>query len=452
MGSDFSRSNASGLCLDTLAQIPLLQKLYTQVTACYATPVSVTDEHIVGTLTRGLERLGAAVPWLAGQVAPNGSEKGCACDCSIVPWEKAPRLVVKDLRDDPTAPTMEQLRTSCFPMAALDESLLSPCKTLSHASDMTTYVFVVQATFIKGGLFLTFVAQHNTMDLTGQAEIIRFLSKACKEEDFTAEEIANANIDRHNIVPHLPDSWEPGPELDNQINPPSEPASTSPHCTWAYFAFSHDSIAKLMAVASKTVTAPATFVSRDDTVSAFIWQGVTRARLGRLDPGAESTFARAVDVRRSMKASPTYTGLLQNMAYNTCPTKNLASLPLGVVASHLRSSLDPHKLASRTQELATVIRRSLDKSKISFTARIDPSTDISFSSWGKARLYDLNFGLGLGKPEAVRRPRFEPVESLMYIMPVSPDGEVVVAMCLRDEDLEALRADDEFMGYATYIG
>lgn len=453
MESDFSNTKAEGLCLDTLAQMPLLNKLYTQVTACFATSASITDEHIVRTLTQGLQRLGTAVPWVAGQVVRNSPEKACGCDFSIVPWEKAPRLVVKDLRHDPSAPTMEQLRASRFPMGALDESMLSPCKTLSHAADMAPYVFVVQATFITGGLLLTFVAQHNTVDLVGQAEIIRLLSKACQGEEFSQEEVANANIDRHDAVPYLPDSWEPGPELDDQMNPPSQPPPASPKCTWTYFAFSHDNIAKLMAVASNTVTAPAMFVSRDDTVSAFIWQSVTRARLQRIDPGAKSAFARAVDVRFAMKASPTYPGLLQNMTYNTIPAKDLAtSLPLGVVASHLRTSLDPLNLASRTQELATVIRRSPDKSNISFTARIDPSTDISFSSWGKAKLYDLDFGLGLGKPEAVRRPRFDPVESLFYIMPMAPDGEFVVAMCLRDEDLEALKADEKFMGYAAYIG
>lgn len=454
MKADFSDPHAPGLCLDVIAQMPLLNKLYTQVTACFATSNSVSDELIVGTLTRGLERLSASVPWIAGQVMRNGPGKPCGCDFSIVPWEKAPRLAVKDLRDDPLAPTMELLRASRFPMGALDEAMLSPCKTLSHASDMDPYVFIVQATFINGGLLLTFVAQHNTMDLVGQTEIIRLLSKACSGEELTELDVTNANIDRHDTIPYLPESWKPGPELDNQINPLSHPLPEVPKCTWGYFGFSYDNIAKLMAVASKTVTDPALFVSRDDAVSAFIWKGITRARLPRLEPGAKSTFARAVDVRRSIKASPTYPGLLQNMTYNTIATKDLvsSSFPLGVVASRLRASLDAVKLASRTEELATVIRRSPDKSKISFTARIDPSTDISFSSWGKARLYDMDFGLGLGKPEAVRRPRFRPVESLMYIMPMTPGGELVVAMCLRERDWEGLRADGEFMRYATYIG
>jgi trichothecene 3-O-acetyltransferase len=57
--------------------------------------------------------------------------------------------------------------------------------------------------------------------------------------------------------------------------------------------------------------------------------------------------------------------------------------------------------------------------------------------------------LGLGKPEAVRRPQFEPVESLM---PRTLDGEIAVAICLRDKDMERLRAGEEFAKYGMYIG
>jgi hypothetical protein len=80
--------------------------------------------------------------------------------------------------------------------------------------------FCVQANFIKGGLMLTLVAQHNAMDMTGQDFIVNMLSKACHNESFTSEEIATGNIDRSNIIPLLDDSYEPGPELDRQLVKP----------------------------------------------------------------------------------------------------------------------------------------------------------------------------------------------------------------------------------------
>ena len=70
----------------------------------------------------------------------------------------------------------------------------------------------------------------------------------------------------------------------------------------------------------------------------------------------------------------------------------------------------------------------------------------------RENFYELDFNLGLGKPESVRRPRFFPVESSGYILPRRLDGELVVVVCLRDEDMERLRMDEEFAKYGKYIG
>ena len=73
------------------------------------------------------------------------------------------------------------------------------------------------------------------------------------------------------------------------------------------------------------------------------------------------------------------------------------------------------------------------------------------SSWSKVDCYDLDFGLGLGRPTSVRRPQFEPIEGVVYLLPKAPDGEIVAGLCLRDDDMEKLTVDDEFMKYAEYI-
>lgn len=126
---------------------------------------------------------------------------------------------------------------------------------------------------------------------------------------------------------------------------------------------------------------------------------------------------------------------------------------MGILASQLRSAVDPKtsSLAYNTRALATFLDRAPDKDSISFTATLDLSTDIMLSSWAKLGCYGLDFNLGLGKPEAVRRPQFDPVESLIYLMPRAPDGEIAVGFCLRDEDMERLRADEEFAKYGKYI-
>jgi len=54
----------------------------------------------------------------------------------------------------------------------------------------------------------------------------------------------------------------------------------------------------------------------------------------------------------------------------------------------------------------------------------------------------------------VRRPRFAvgAREGLVYFLPRTLDGEIAVGVCLRDEDLERLKADEEFAKFGAYVG
>ena len=145
---------------------------------------------------------------------------------------------------------------------------------------------------------------------------------------------------------------------------------------------------------------------------------------------------------------------MSNMTFHTSTLQQLVEEPLGGVASQLRAAVDPvtSNLAHKTRALATLLDRAPDKSVVSLTGEMDLSVDLKLSSWAKVDCYNLDFNLGLGKPEAVRRPQFEPVESLIYLMPRAPDGEIAVAVCLRDEDMERLRKDEQFAIYGKYIG
>ncbi|KAI9830062.1 MAG: hypothetical protein M1819_005892 [Sarea resinae] len=398
--------------LDTFGQQPSL-KIYTQICLCFSVVDVSLDRKIIDVLTKGLERLTASFPWLAGQVVNEDSAEGNSGIFKIAPLESIPRLVVKDLRHDAAVPTMDALRGANFPFSMLDESIIASRNTLpgrpnESASDSDP-VFLLQANFITGGLLLTAVGQHNAMDMTGQGQIIYLLSKA---------------------------------------------DSDSAKSIWTYFSFDSASLAALKFLAAETIAPPLGYVSTDDALSAFIWRSVIRARQPRLRPAAESILARAVDVRRHLNIPPTYPGLVQNMTYHTYEIQQLVEEPLGVVASELRLAVDPvaSTLGYNTRALATVLERASDKSIVSVTATLDLSADIMLSSWAKLNSYELDFNLGLSRPEAVRRPQFVPVESLIYLMPRALDGEIAVAICLRDEDMERLRVDKEFMKYGKCIG
>jgi hypothetical protein len=111
----------------------------------------------------------------------------------------------------------------------------------------------------------------------------------------------------------------------------------------------------------------------------------------------------------------TYPGLMLNMAYHTYMLQKPVEEPLAGVVSQLRSASNPKpsSLGYNARVLATLLDRAPDKNIISATATLNLSADIMLSSWAKLDCYELDFNLGLGKPEAVRRPQFEPIESLI---------------------------------------
>lgn len=124
--------------------------------------------------------------------------------------------------------------------------------------------------------------------------------------------------------------------------------------------------------------------------------------------------------------------------------------PLGEIAAQLRSALDGEALVRKLRIQA--MRISTRDNAPTFAAPSTPELDVRLSSWAKEQCYDLDFGFG--RPKAVRRPRFVEGarEGLVYFLPKTLDGEIVVGVCLRDEVMERLKQDEEFGTYGTYIG
>ncbi|KAK6533797.1 hypothetical protein TWF694_002726 [Orbilia ellipsospora] len=465
--------------------------VYTQISLIYALPDASPQWYlsIVETLQTGLVRLSASFPWIAGQIIvehPEGHPEHGSTNHAhphghgnsqnqehvdhtstgvykIKYLDDIPKLVVKDLRGDTTAPTMQKLREAKFPFRLLDESVVAPRKTLILPSPDPLNVCLVQATFIDGGLIFTFLGHHAVMDGVGQGEMMNLLQKACRNEQFTPEELDIGNAPRKNIIPLFPEDHQLGTELNHQLfssqpgpPPPPPPATANgkhktPHFNWEYYVFSGPNLKALKDEASNSLASG--YISTDDALTAFVWQAVVRARLPRLRPSDRVTLARAVNVRSYLKIAETYPGNATNMSFHDSIAIHLISHELAAVATNLRASLDPKtsKLRNLTKAYATYLHRTPDKNSINLTATLDLSKDIMLSSWAKLNSYDLDFGFGIGKPEAVRRPQFTGVESLMYLMPRKPDGEIAVALCLREDDLDRLNSDEEFLRYGTCV-
>ncbi|OJZ86828.1 hypothetical protein ASPFODRAFT_717194 [Aspergillus luchuensis CBS 106.47] len=430
-----------------------------QTCFCFPLPDNSACPKIIDTLTKGLDRLSTSFPWLAGQVVNEGSGDGDTGSFLIRPLQNEAQLVVRDLQHDPSVATMRVLQRAKFPISMLDQNTLAPRNIFPDNRDESAPVFLIQANFITEGLILTFVAQHNAMDATGLTNIIHLFSKACRNDDFTDKEIRGGNLPRRDIVPLLEDSHTIGTELDHYIvkpapcrHPSDSPEALMPKCSWTSFKISRRSQEALKSVAIASL-APPSFVSTDDVLTAFIWQSVTRARLRRLEPSTHSTLMRAVDVRDILGISSLYPGPIQSNVYTGFPMRRLTEEPLGTIALQLRLALsDRSRLEHHTRAIATFLSRTPDKSKFSFGASIGTTTDLIFSAWAKLEGCCFDFNLGLGLPESVRKPRCNEVEGLTFVLPKTREGDIVVATCLRDEDIGQLRSDVVFIEYAEYIG
>lgn len=144
---------------------------------------------------------------------------------------------------------------------------------------------------------------------------------------------------------------------------------------------------------------------------------------------------------------------MQNGSYHTSAIQHKIAEPLGSVASQLRAAIDPpSSIIYNTRAYATMLHRSPDKTAFSFLKGLDLAADLLITSWVKLNSYDLDFNLGLGKPMAVRRGRFPPVEGLVFLLPKILYGEIAVGLCLRNDDMERLKIDDMFAEYAVYRG
>ncbi|KAK1143874.1 hypothetical protein N8T08_005989 [Aspergillus melleus] len=444
------------LRLDIFGQIPALGS-YTNISGIYSVPDAFSRSSIIDTLAKGLERLAASFPWVPGRVVVEGNTEGNTGVCKIKPFAKMPPLlVVRDYQDESSALSMECLRDAQFPLSMLDESLIAPISTLPAETDFPNGrpVFLVQATFIPGGLILTFIGEHRAMDITGQNHLIHLLSKACGDEPFSTEELSIGNMPRHNIIPPLEDH-DAESHFPDQL-PPCTPAkhqqAQAPPSTWACFHFSSSSLSTLKSLANESLLT--SYISTDDALSAFIWQSILRVRLPRIPSSLSfslsSTLLRAVDLRPALTIPSTYPGVLMMVTPTTSPLHQ--QVPLGHTASLLRINIHPDQLSNAARTFATTLHHTPDKRIVPFAPNMNPSTNVMFSSWSKVGLYALHFHLGLGCPEAVRRPRLFPVEGLVYAMPRDREGGIVVEVCLRDEDLERLRSDKEFGGFAAFIG
>lgn len=449
--------------LDMLGQQPMLNT-YTPLCFFYKTPKPEAED-LKNILRKGLHKLTDAFPWIAGQVVEDFPGSGFT---KIVPRSShtTPELVEENRRN--MLPPFKELLEKNFPFGLIDEKLLCARESAfgqHQAAPTDLPVLVVQLNHIEGGVILGFVTHHTTCDITGMGSILSLFNKACHNEPFTESDlrIGNRHLDTPIQLLEEDIKVKENPRLEMQIKPQITPQLNENHvapahippptpCRWEYFSFSPESLKELKAKATNDIPeGGAAFVSTDDALSALIWQCITRARGQHKDTEAEGSIcARAIDVRPFLGLPLNYPGMAQNETYTRASPRELKNSSLGALASRLRQDLIAEDLKKDTQALITLMTHDSDKSKYFFACGVNWSRDTMISSWSKVDGYNMDFGLGV-KPTCVRRPRFDPVPGLIFMMPKRGDGEISVAACLKGEEMDNLKKDDDWTRYAEPV-
>ena len=434
--------------------------IFTQISFCFINETDHAPEDLISILERGLDYLGHSFPWLAGQVVCEGATPSNTGTFKIVPLERRPKLTIRDHRE---SMSMKTLQSRNFSMADLHESIVAPRNTSSgRPGETLAEVSQLQATLIDGGIILTFLGQHQALDGVGLGQVVHLFSKACRGDDFTADELRICDLANARPLELYDETWSPGLELEyngvkvhaSDPSPgrlrykiPSEPG------VWCHFNIDAQCSSQIKSLAMEHLPDGCAYISADDALSAFIWQAITRARYARLDRSTPVLFARAVDLRRCLELPQIHPGFVQSMTYHSFAADELVRpKSLGLIAANLRTALQPEDLAHHGRSFATLISRTADKTKTSYLAGFDMSRDVMLSSWTNQNSYEHDFGLGLGKPAAVRRPYFSSFPGLVYLLPKAPNGDIGVAVWLSREDMDTLKLDETFMSYVAFIG
>lgn len=453
---DFSRYQ------DIFGQLRLL-KSYTHFLLCFPIPEGETPETVTDALRSATLKVTSAFPWMMGKVVNEGSGPGNSGLFKIEhcpAWEPPNSIVrVKDCTD--LCPSFQEIVDAKGPINMFDADVVAPCvafpQSYQESDDSPAPVLVLQVNIVKGGVLLDLAAQHNIMPGGGMLQFLALLSKVMAGQEISQFEIEQGNRDRRNMVRLL------GPDEESidlsRFDRPSLlgltlPAVPAPHGTWCTFRFSAEALSKLKATASDAskFVPPITFVSSNDTLTAFFWKRLMSIRLSHKPDSAASVskFVRAVDVRSVMGVPNEYMG---HMVYNTFSRLTFAevdALPLATLASTMRKNLMEDVNEHAVRSFVTRLANTPDKTTIMYGGEMNHDTDVAFTSIAQSDIYHVPFG-ALGKPALLRRPKFIPRATTAIMFPKTLDGFTDFLVCMTEEELALFKKDPEWNLYAELI-
>ena len=434
---------------------------------------------VLDALDTAAQRLTSAFPFLAGQIVLEGRTATSSGTYSIAPYSPHDGKSLITRKDCTTiCPNFEEMDTAQAPFSMLPGDVLSPTKGMGNVYDYseTRPVLLTQANIVHGGVLLCFSSHHNTLDMNGQGQMIKFFAAACRGEDFSTSDLEIGNMDEHHFLKLLGDG-EQLASLDHMrrastLNPLPPPQTNGERedgvgqkPSWRYWRFPASNLTKLKNLATperSSDTSEQQWISTNDALVAFYVQRLTALRLQSPKSHVENDTPigvnRAAD-GRSKVSPPVPASYMGHMVVASqtdfSSASDLVSAPLCEVALAFRKSLNALD-DNLVRSLATALSKTDDKTTIFYGAHHVPGQNLMITSWAGLGLYSTDFGDVFGKengkPVFVRRPDLTEVPDMVYVMPKAEGGGIDFGCCLREEEWEMLRGDEGWLRYVEEIG
>ncbi|TGO31123.1 hypothetical protein BPAE_0001g00170 [Botrytis paeoniae] len=391
-------------------------------------------------------------------------------------------FIVKDHRNDSTAPSFSQLKDEGFPNAAMDDEKLCMRGRVGEwpqfgVDRLATQM--MQANLIKGGLLLNHLCFHSYADglsmwklaelfaedlrraqgLTIEKPVEIQVADRSKILQSTGENVCDNFAEEHTEFIHLP------------FTPPGLPESLTKGDSHAHvYRFTPEAIRALKEECSPAKISSSlkdkipqeqlpTFVSTNDVLSALVWKSIQSAEHpdhSALDPSKLSIGMVALDARRRVHV-PIHPHTLGNIIGFTTAVLPISQLiskdtPLADIACLVRQGVN--KCGSTYyDEMAHYVERADDVNRIAGTAFLDmPGSNVLFSNWSDFDFYSIEWGPAFGdRIKSLRFPAGGVCAGFQVILPSpadAPQGTMEVLVSASNQAWPRLLRDETLLRFA----
>ncbi|CAJ2505088.1 Uu.00g124820.m01.CDS01 [Anthostomella pinea] len=371
-----------------------------------------------------------------------------------------------------------QLKADNFPPAALMASGIVPADTQPPYPDPAP-VFRARLSLVKGGFLLCIALHHSTTDITGFDTLLKIWASNCRAGSFRPVGFDPSWMDRRVLLePHNTTRTPPHniPGLLH-IQTPAEASrrvttrSSSEEWQTAIFYFPQRGLRDLKRKVNELLVSDGTagWVSTWDALTTLLWGAVLGAELNDHDHNpttthlskATSTIGFPVDFRSKLHPPlpQGYLGAAFAMTSATALRDDIISLSndagsssvpaVARVATAIRASLNRVNDASVRDTLA-YLNHNPDQPSIILGP---PHDGISIVSWADQSVYELDWGVAVGRCDAVRLPKL-PNKRYPIVLPRVPDvgddgGGLEVIICLEKSVMERFASSGPIARYAV---